>query len=30
MRLTRRDGGQDLARFDATLPPGAVAKLDRN
>jgi hypothetical protein len=27
MRLTRRDGDQDLTRFDATLPPGVVAKL---
>ena len=27
MRLQRRDGDQDLVRFDATLPPGAVAKL---
>lgn len=27
MRLTRRDGDQDLTRFDATLPPGLVAKL---
>ena len=27
MRLTRRDGDQDLTRFDATLPPGIVAKL---
>jgi hypothetical protein len=27
MRLTRRDGDQDLTRFDATLPPGALAKL---
>jgi hypothetical protein len=27
LRLTRRDGDQDLVRFDATLPPGAVAKL---
>jgi hypothetical protein len=27
MRLTRRDGDQDLVRFDATLPPGVVAKL---
>jgi hypothetical protein len=27
MRLTRRDGDQDLTRFDATLPPGLIAKL---
>jgi hypothetical protein len=27
LRLTRRDGDQDLTRFDATLPPGVVAKL---
>jgi hypothetical protein len=27
MRLTRRDGDQDLTRFDATLPPGVGAKL---
>lgn len=27
MRLTRRDGDQDLTRFAATLPPGMVAKL---
>ena len=27
MRLTRRDGDQDLTRFDVTLPPGVVAKL---
>lgn len=27
MRLTRRDGDQDLTRFDATLPRGVVAKL---
>ena len=27
MRLTRRDGDQDLTRFDAVLPPGVVAKL---
>jgi hypothetical protein len=27
MRLTRRDGDQDLTRFDAILPPGALAKL---
>ncbi|HET8862289.1 MAG TPA: hypothetical protein VFM94_03465 [Solirubrobacterales bacterium] len=27
MRLTRRDGDQDLTRFDATLPPGVLAKL---
>ena len=27
MRLTRRDGDQDLTRFDATLPPGVSAKL---
>ena len=27
MRLTRRDGDQDMTRFDATLPPGVVAKL---
>jgi hypothetical protein len=27
MRLTRRDGDQDLTRFDATLPLGEVAKL---
>ncbi|HEX5762982.1 MAG TPA: hypothetical protein VFY04_07660 [Solirubrobacterales bacterium] len=27
MRLTRRDGDQDLVRFDATLPPGVLAKL---
>jgi hypothetical protein len=27
MRLTRRDGDQDLTRFDATLPPGVVGKL---
>jgi hypothetical protein len=27
MRLTRRDGDQDLTRFDATLPPGVVARL---
>lgn len=27
MRLTRRDGDQDLTRFDATLPPGMLAKL---
>jgi hypothetical protein len=27
MHLTRRDGDQDLTRFDATLPPGVVAKL---
>ena len=26
-RLTRRDGDQDLTRFDATLPPGLLAKL---
>jgi hypothetical protein len=27
MQLTRRDGDQDLTRFDATLPPGTLAKL---
>ena len=27
MRLTRRDGDQDLTRFDANLPPGLLAKL---
>ncbi len=27
MRLTRRDGDQDLTRFDATLPKGVLAKL---
>jgi hypothetical protein len=27
MRLTRRDGDQDLVRFDASLPPGVTAKL---
>ncbi|HEU5142894.1 MAG TPA: hypothetical protein VFU04_07040, partial [Solirubrobacterales bacterium] len=27
MRLTRRDGDQDLTRFDATLPQGVLAKL---
>jgi hypothetical protein len=27
MRLTRRDGDQDLTRFDATLPEGVLAKL---
>lgn len=27
MRLTRRDGDQDLTRFDATLPRGVTAKL---
>lgn len=27
MSLTRRDGDQDLTRFDAQLPPGVVAKL---
>lgn len=27
MRLTRRDGDQDLTRFDATLPPGVAGKL---
>jgi hypothetical protein len=27
MRLTRRDGDQDLTRFSAKLPPGMVAKL---
>jgi hypothetical protein len=27
MRLTRRDGDQDLTRFDAALPPGVTAKL---
>jgi len=27
MRLTRRDGDQDLTRFDAKLPPGVVARL---
>jgi hypothetical protein len=27
MRLIRRDGDQDLTRFDATLPPGMIAKL---
>jgi hypothetical protein len=27
MRLTRRDGDQDLTRFSAKLPPGLVAKL---
>jgi hypothetical protein len=27
MRITRRDGDQDLTRFDAKLPPGVVAKL---
>ncbi len=27
LRLTRRDGDQDLTRFDSTLPPGLVAKL---
>lgn len=26
MRLTRRDGDQDLTRFSATLPPGVLAK----
>jgi hypothetical protein len=27
MRLTRRDGDQDVTKFSATLPPGMVAKL---
>jgi hypothetical protein len=27
MRITRRDGDQDLTKFSATLPPGMVAKL---
>ena len=27
MRLTRRDGDQDLTRFDTALPPGLTAKL---
>jgi hypothetical protein len=27
MRLTRRDGDQDMTKFSATLPPGLVAKL---
>jgi hypothetical protein len=27
IRLTRRDGDQDLTRFDATLPPGLLAKI---
>ncbi len=27
LRLTRRDGDQDIVRFDATLPPGVTAKL---
>jgi hypothetical protein len=27
VRLTRRDGDQDLTRFDAVLPPGVLAKL---
>jgi hypothetical protein len=27
MRLTRKDGDQDLTKFSATLPPGLVAKL---
>jgi hypothetical protein len=27
MRLTRRDGEQDITRFSATLPPGVVGKL---
>lgn len=27
MRLSRRDGDQDLTKFSATLPPGMVAKL---
>ena len=27
MRLTRRDGDQDLTRFDATLPPGVLGRL---
>jgi hypothetical protein len=27
MRLTRHDGDQDIARFDATLPPGVLARL---
>jgi len=27
LRLTRRDGDQDLTRFDAALPPGVLAKL---
>jgi len=27
LRLTRRDGDQDLTRFDASLPPGVLAKL---
>ncbi len=27
LRLTRRDGDQDLTRFDVDLPPGMVAKL---
>jgi len=27
MRLTRRDGDQDLTRFDATLPKGVLARL---
>jgi hypothetical protein len=27
MRLSRRDGDQDLTKFSATLPPGLVAKL---
>jgi hypothetical protein len=27
LQLTRRDGDQDITRFDATLPPGMLAKL---
>jgi hypothetical protein len=27
MRITRRDGDQDLTRFDVTLPPGVTGKL---
>ncbi len=27
MRITRRDGEQDITRFSATLPPGEVAKI---
>ncbi len=27
MRLTRKDGDQDLTKFSATLPPGLIAKL---
>ncbi len=29
LRLTRRDGDQDLTRFDATLPRGVLAKLTK-